>query len=1196
MGKKKKIQYNALLSKGFQDIFDRETVEVISVSATDLRSGTYDLKGISGVVALTLNDESEGFWHFTNSDSSIETLANNIVTIGDATSEFQTPQNKGTYTTGALEIDISNAILQINQVATNRYDVVVSQSIGQTIVDNREQQNYEKVVDVSLVTPPTTPVTDGRYIVAGLGGLATGAWVGQENNFARWDSASYVFVTAVNGDMVYSANQRAHYIFKDGAWEHMETNLSENITQVAHGFTATDLYAPLYLQSSGTWTQANASNESTLADGVITKITNADNFTITYSGEIHALSHGVALGYHWLGNTDGSTTTTYPTTGINQMIYKAVSDDALIIYNSNYNLVNALGFNPDFATLTNLGGSNTGWYNLITWSAVTAPDVSHIDLDLFLTSPTTNAVITFSVLGTVIRGVDDPNSNDSITLSQVIEEGNVSLADTQFRFVRADQTDVNSALMFQMNFDSGRTWNGTMSSNLLVNYEAGTVFGAGTLHTDTANQEIVVSIDTVNWRDQGVIQGSTGGIATKSIGAHANEIAWIDFENETVDLHAEATVIGRFSKIGTRLSAGEYGSWTAPTSTDWLFDATYWTNLIAEKRLTSDDTTLNPSSSITLSAIDNGGTNVATMTGFDAAHRGLRFTTSSGTRGLAITFANCLFQRIQFTMTFGTATSSGGTTQDYEIVDTNNNQLMSFDIPASNNDVGDVNTFVFEFTSGNGDTQVILRKRSTGTSQTVYLFNYSLTVFVDEPALEANTVLQLDSPMRGFLPPRIIPTTSANHPEGTIALNGLADNRPIIYDGEDWAYFNTTRINFSSVDTGQFFFAEGNTLADSGWTGSNMVRWVNTLNHQGFPEVIRITQTGGTVTAKAPNNTQALWDTARANGFRVDFRMMFGATHDGQIWADIEPNNTSWGSNGRFEFNVTVTTGQLQITMINTGGNTTFDIDRDVMHTISMICPPNSDVAEIHLEGSKIGEVTYGGGGTTDRGTFFYIPPGNAVNDMSIQSVTMYTMDTSDLDVTLDKKAITTGLRYNVPNVNSAIILRVPKGLYDFGNTFTIVNGSTEPCIVKGLDDDHQLFGGVSEYEVLPQKEVTFTETGFPRGNVWAVEGGKTVINHDDNTSTGNTLILTIDGSGNITGRHGTYLGAVTTTRVTTGQYSINAGTVLFDDATSVIATPKHTAGQQMTCNYGVSIGNIIVDVLQAGTAVNDGFSVEIYW
>lgn len=137
----------------------------------------------------------------------------------------------------------------------------------------------------------------------------------------------------------------------------------------------------------------------------------------------------------------------------------------------------------------------------------------------------------------------------------------------------------------------------------------------------------------------------------------------------------------------------------------------------------------------------------------------------------------------------------------------------------------------------------------------------------------------------------------------------------------------------------------------------------------------------------------------------------------------------------------------------------------------------------------------------------------------------------------------------------------------------------------------------MAQYEVLPQKEVTSTQTGFPKDSVWSVEGGKTVINHNENTSTGNSLILAVGSGGAITGRHGTFLGDIQVTNAGTGTYTISATGVLFDDATSVMATPKHATDQQMTINYAVGgLGQVIIDVLQAGTAVSDSFSVAIYW
>lgn len=506
-----------------------------------------------------------------------------------------------------------------------------------------------------------------------------------------------------------------------------------------------------------------------------------------------------------------------------------------------------------------------------------------------------------------------------------------------------------------------------------------------------------------------------------------------------------------------------------------------------------------------------------------------------------------------------------------------------------------------DVTNGYLDLVLVRTTNSINTANQMGVASYGFGVESVQPTKSVNTVAQFDSVTRGVMLPRILPSSSVTHEAGAVANDALSNNRLMQHDGDDWAYVNTTRVDFRSVDTGQFFFAQGNTFNDSGWTGSQHGRLVPTQDYQGFDHVIRCTQTGGTITIQAPNNTQALWDVARANGFRVDFRMLFASAFDGFVWMDIEPNNTSWGSNGRFEYNVGVTGGQLQVTMINSGGNTTFDIDFDTMYTISMVAGPLADTADILVNGSKVGEVTYGGGGTTDRGTFFYIPPGNPANDFSFQSITMYTLDAADRDVTLDRQAIMTGLRYNVPNINSPMTLRVPKNLYTFGTTFTIVNGSSDVTTVSGLADDGQLFGGGPSFEVLPQQEVTFTQTGFPLGNVWAVEGGKLIINHDDSVSTGNTLELTLDSTISASapvGRHGNYLGDITVSVPQAGQYEIGVAGVIFDDQTTVTATARATSGLPRICNARVGgLGEVFVDIYDtAGTLVQDAAYVKISW
>jgi hypothetical protein len=848
-----------------------------------------------------------------------------------------------------------------------------------------------------------------------------------------------------------------------------------------------------------------------------------------------------------------------------------------------------------YAQFTDLGAGGIGWYDLITWPALTAGtvDTSGADFILFIQSGG-DTVITNRINMNMVRGVPDGTSTTTFRILGLVQTGDIG-GGTQYRMIR-DSADTVDSIRLQIRIDPSKTYEGLMSSIIPLPYASGVVFGTPTLYTPTGTEVVVSTISTDEWSDRDIVDGTSGGIACSSIGEHGPNTAYIDFStNSQVDIHADDVIIGKYASHGTRMSAGEYGTWIANNKTDWPIDTNYWTDLVADKRPEVDDTSLNPASTITMNGADTGGSVRELMPIVSGGtHFGIRYNTA-GSGGTQITFRDCLFQRIKIYLRFGISTSSGGTTQDFELVDSTGTQVAELTIPAANNNVGDTYEFEYEFATGAGDTVLTLRKRSTGTNQAVYLYDYDMHVIINEPDLEKNVVVQQDSPLRGTLLPRIIPQNTG-HPTGSLALNGLADNRPIWYDGSDWSYVTTTRIA-SGEPVGQFFFAEGNTLADSGWTGSNNVRWVNTENHAGFPEVIRCTQTGGTITLQAPNNTQAFWDTCRANGFRTDLRAMFGAAHDGQIWVDIEPNNTSWGSNGRFEYNVTVSSGQLQITMINSGGNTTFDLERDTMYLISMINSPGEDTCDIHVDGVKVGEVTYAGGGTTDRGTFFYTPPGNAVNDMSIQSITTYTIAAASTDVTMDRQSIRTGLRYNIPNVNAPVTVRIPKGLYDFGNTFTIVNGSSEVATVSGEVGDNQLFGGTPSLQVFPQKEMTFTQTASPRGNVWAVEGGKTVINHNENTSTGNALHMTLSNTGAIDGRHGNFTDAVAVTRVQAGQYSIAPAGPVLDDSTTVIATARSATGAVRSCNYTITLGEVFVDVKDAaGTLTDDAVSVSMYW
>lgn len=66
-----------------------------------------------------------------------------------------------------------------------------------------------------LTSPPGAPATNDSYIILSV---ATGAWAGQENKIATWDSAAWVFTTPISGWSAYSVADLASYDFNGTAW------------------------------------------------------------------------------------------------------------------------------------------------------------------------------------------------------------------------------------------------------------------------------------------------------------------------------------------------------------------------------------------------------------------------------------------------------------------------------------------------------------------------------------------------------------------------------------------------------------------------------------------------------------------------------------------------------------------------------------------------------------------------------------------------------------------------------------------------------------------------------------------------------------------------------------------------------------------------------------------------------------------
>lgn len=71
------------------------------------------------------------------------------------------------------------------------------------------------VASADLATPPVSPITGDRYIVAAA---ATGAWLGQEGTIALWQGSAWSFTVPMAGWQAHVSDQNAPQVFDGSVW------------------------------------------------------------------------------------------------------------------------------------------------------------------------------------------------------------------------------------------------------------------------------------------------------------------------------------------------------------------------------------------------------------------------------------------------------------------------------------------------------------------------------------------------------------------------------------------------------------------------------------------------------------------------------------------------------------------------------------------------------------------------------------------------------------------------------------------------------------------------------------------------------------------------------------------------------------------------------------------------------------------
>ncbi|MGN7613359.1 DUF2793 domain-containing protein [Magnetococcales bacterium HHB-1] len=88
------------------------------------------------------------------------------------------------------------------------------------------------VKDVDLSTPPGTPASDDRYLVA-TG--ATGAWSGHDGEVARWDGSVWNFTTPFEGMTVWEIDNSRYWTYNGTDWVRIGLTIGHNLTAGLQG-------------------------------------------------------------------------------------------------------------------------------------------------------------------------------------------------------------------------------------------------------------------------------------------------------------------------------------------------------------------------------------------------------------------------------------------------------------------------------------------------------------------------------------------------------------------------------------------------------------------------------------------------------------------------------------------------------------------------------------------------------------------------------------------------------------------------------------------------------------------------------------------------------------------------------------------------------------------------------------------------